>query len=303
MRLITLILVCSKILAAAAAPAILSPSNLTSLGADLPDDRFRISRTIDATLLPGSATLLNVLYFMGLVATQDFNEKIAPRTWSAPGYRNVEITSFQYTPVRYLLWGIYFAVLDMIESVRFHNTILNLYWDDKLVGRMRVAVKKVLSLPSGSDGDGRILLSDGPQMTQPASSNNSVQPTTDANKSNNATEAGLANELISSWNSATTNFSAPHPLVNAPLGGGDFDVDFDWMPGASTIKRNDVFLAFFLGIIHVARFNIHDQMRTFHTKSPINNVNLHIYRSGYGCTASFPLPFRCPFNEGKAWIG
>jgi len=150
-----LFLILGALASASAIPSPL-PSNI-SLGFDLPDKRFSISRKLDPTLLPVQPTLLNILHFMGLIAIQDFNEELAPRTYSAPGYRQVQITTYTWTEVRFLLWGIYIAAADMVEIVRFHAMTIDLYWDDKLVGRMRLAVSSILSLPGLGNGEGSSL--------------------------------------------------------------------------------------------------------------------------------------------------
>ncbi|KAL6719733.1 hypothetical protein ACLMJK_001654 [Lecanora helva] len=294
MRAVILIVLSSIILGSAAAPVLQLPSNVTlghlGFSDGLPDDRFRIGRTIEAPFLPVDTTLINVLFVMGLIGVQDQNAELDPQTWSAPGYNQVEIQSFAYTEARFVLWGAYFAILDMIDSARFHNTVINLYWEDQFVGRMKFAVKATLSLPGGNSNNGENLSSGGQQIIEPTDLENSTHttvlgaaPSIPADIAGNATAENYTDDLRSLWSTSTTNHSAlssPSPVNDRPT----FTVDIDYSYLFRPLKRNDVFLTFFLAIIHASQFDAHLPMSPFETRSPLgNSISLKLSNLNVGC--------------------
>ena len=219
------------------------PSNI-SLGSDLPDPRFSITKNYDATtLLPVDPALLNVLHFMGTIASQGFHEILAPRIYSAPGYRQVQIKTYAWTEVRFLLWGIYTAIGDMISSARFHDTRINLYWDGNLVGRISLGVKSTLSLPVTSD-----------------------------------------NRTISiNENNTNSSALFPDPQMNASAFAPELDITLHPLTGARPIDRNDAFLTFYTALLHVALYRSADEMEAFDSKFPAGNVWIDMYETGAGC--------------------
>ena len=83
---------------------------------------------------------------MSLLAALDFTEQTRPRTYSTPRYRDVEISTDPYwTEARFLLWGIYCSAIEMVKYARFNDAMLQIFWEDKVVGNVKIAVKQVLS--------------------------------------------------------------------------------------------------------------------------------------------------------------
>lgn len=243
---------------------LLSPTNV-SLSSNLPDPRFKIRSELEATLLPVNAALLNILYFMGTTSIQNFDEQLAPRTYSAPGYRQVEIQTYAWTETRFLLWGIYLAIIDMVKQVRFHNTLIELYWEDKLVGRMKIAAKTVLSL-SGIGDDLRDLLDMGGRLNQTIS-NQRRGPVTPGGSS-------AADQLAILWNvteAVPALIPAGSSLTALPV-----KIQFSPVAGATIIGRNSVFLTFFAGLLHIAQFRPDEKMKPFQSDSRLDNVHLQM---------------------------
>lgn len=274
-----------------------SPSNV-SLGADLPDQRFRIHRKDETTFLPVEPALLNVLHFMSIVAVQDFDDQLFPRTYSAPGYRQVEITSFAYTEARYLLWGIYLATFEMVKFVRFHNTIVDLYWEDRLVGRMRIGLRNILTLP-GSAASGTENLLDGSEQpnqtadsgsTSPSSTSEAVALHTEILASSHTAIGEFTDDLIGLWTSRGTNLSQSPtlPSTDSTLSASIFYVRFDRGVDAKAISRNDFFMTFYTGLLHAAKFNPDDLMVPFDSIAPTEDVKLDMYQTHHPCQVTLP---------------
>ena len=160
-RTLWIVLACTTLAASLTLPSPVSQISGIPLVSSRPDPRFTIRTSIESTLLPPNAALVNVLHFMGIIAEQSFTQELAPRTYSAPEYRQVQITSYAHTEARFLLWAVYMAITQMIQTVRFHNTLLDLFWVGSFVGRIRIAVKPGINLPGASGNGSRILLDDG----------------------------------------------------------------------------------------------------------------------------------------------
>lgn len=287
---IPLTILISTILSSTSAVPLDSPSNV-SLSSNLPDPRFKIRTEFDTTLLPINAAFLNILYFMGTVAIQAFTEQLPPRGYSAPGYQEVHIESYAWTESRFLLWGIYLAVVHMVEHVRFHNTEIELYWEDKLVGRMRIAAKNMLSLAGNASDDLTSSLDKDEGLKQTISKHSRtpitphVLPSQTSQKGKITKGNSAANELATLWN-ATDPSSLAFPtllLVESSFTALPFSIEFDHIASASPIDRNSVFLTFFTGMLHAAQFHQDEDMRSFRIESPIDRLYLTMYKSSFIC--------------------
>lgn len=245
--------------------ATLSPSgfqppttNLSLPFSSRPDKGFKVSISIRDAFLPVDSALLNILYFMSIVASQDPNQELQPRSYSTPYYRDVRITSFNWTEARFLLWGVYYGVSYIVKNARFHDLRLDLYWEDKLVGKMNIAARRVAGLVGGA---ARAPLNvTGSEEDEPAGPGSEV---------GNATIKDLA------FNASTT----------LPVAEG-FRIVFDRVAGATRVDRNDLFLAFCTAFLHVAQYPAGSQMRAFEVKSPNGKLSLHLHELGIGCQVS-----------------
>lgn len=209
---------------------------------------------------------------MSIVAAQDFMHQIQPRTYSTPNYRDVQITTYAWTEVRFLLWAIYYTASDMVKYVRFNDVMVELIWEDKLVGLVKIAVKRALSL-AGEAGNLTMDLGNHLAHTNLTSSGeDTMQPKSVVG---NVTDSDLAPLNFSDLNASTT-FSLPP----------SFAVSFVSIAGAGRLNRNEVFLTFYTALLHVAQFSPESQMQPFQSVSPSGNVQLHMQKVGIGCPVS-----------------
>ncbi|KAL9065781.1 MAG: hypothetical protein Q9161_008006 [Pseudevernia consocians] len=205
--------------------------------------------TIGAPLLPINSALVNILYFMSLLAGQDFVNQVQPRSFSTPNYRDIQITSYAWTEARFLLWGICYAAYNMIKLARFNDVMLQLYWEDRLVGKVKVARKRALSLVGGA---GNLTQDLEEELAQPNSTGSDEDTTQPKPVVGNVTDSGLVPPTFSHINASTT-LSLP----------SSFAVSFESIAGAGPVDRNDVFLTFYAALLHVAQFPAQMRMREF----------------------------------------
>lgn len=239
----------------------------------LPDSRFTVKISMGAPLLPINSALMNILYFMSIIAGQHFMQQLQPRTYSAPYYRAVQITTYGRTEARFLLWAIYYAVNDMVRTVRFNNVLLELYWEDELVGEIRVAVKQTSNLAGGA---GDLSLDLGDQLAQPNLTGSGEGTTQPSPIVGSVTDSNLALLTFPHLNASTK------PLAVPPR----FAVSFESIAGAGNVDRNDVFLTFYAALLHVAQFPAESQMQSFQSDSPSGKLHLHMQDIGIGCQVS-----------------
>ena len=243
-----------------APPAFGEPSSNLSLPLSFtPDTRFTVRISIGSTLMPADSFLVNILNFMGIVATQDFERKLSPRKYSTPGYREVEVTVFDSTETRFLLWGIYMAVTEMVKIVRFNEVRLELNWDDQIVGRLKVALRP----------------RPGAELAQTNSTDTYPVPVV-----GNVTDEDSAPFTGSSINGTSLSIRP------------GFHVTYDSLADAGRVNRNDVFLTFYNAIGHVAQFPAYDQMGSFDCYSPNARLHLTVQDVMIGCTVSRALDRR-----------
>lgn len=271
-----------------------------------PDPRFKIRLALDATFLPINAAFLNILFFMGTISIHDITEQLAPRTYSATGYEEVEIQSFAWTESRFLLWGIYLAVTNMVDSVRFHNTLIELYWEDRLVGRIKIAAKNVLILP-GSGGD--ISKNHGDRLNQTLGNpsndlvtiNKGAIRTVQSVPKGNITRGNSASDgLATVWNATDIRSltTAAFLTNDSPYTLPPFEVQFNPIAGASMIERNSVFLTFFAALLHIAQFRPAEELKTFRISSPVDKLYLQMFESDYTCQVMI-LHSLFPLSRGR----
>lgn len=267
------------------------------LASDLPDRRFRVDLGFDAPFLPVNATLVNIMHFMSIVARTDTDEDIQPRTYSAPMYRQVQITTCARTEARFLLWGIYLAAIDMVKFSRFHNAMVKLYWENSLVGQINLMVKPSLSSPSASGNDTRSLIDDGGQLGGAGIGDKATKAfgerlnTTVQNITGSNTVETISAVNAAKMRNAAFSIPSQSPILVPPnaLLSPRLTIDFDRVAGATKLSRNDVFLTFYHAMLHVAKFPVENDMRPFYSKSPFADLRVHMYETGIGCLVTTPL--------------
>ncbi|CAD6567937.1 MAG: hypothetical protein ASARMPRED_001193 [Alectoria sarmentosa] len=184
-------------------------------------------------------------------------------------YQDVQITTYAWTESRFLLWGIYCAVTDMVKYARFHNLALQLYWEDKLVGQIVVEVKRALSLAGGAGNMTEDLGDHLAQTNQTASGGDATQfePVV-----GNVVDGDLAPLTFSRINPSDTLSTPP-----------TFAISFESIAGADQLDRNEVFLTFINALLHVAQFPAETQMQPFQSDSPSGKLYLYMQANGIGC--------------------
>ena len=209
---------------------------------------------------------------MSLIAGQDFVNQVQPRSFSTPNYRDIQITSYAWTEARFLLWGICYAAYNMIKLARFNDVMLELYWEDRLVGKVKVARKRALSLVGGA---GNLTQDLEEELAQPNSTGSDEDTTQPKPVVGNVTDSGLAPPTFSHINASTT-LSLP----------SSFAVSFESIAGAGPVDRNDVFLTFYAALLHVAQFPAQVRMQEFDSVSPNGRLHLYMQDNGIGCSVS-----------------
>lgn len=276
------------LLSAATVASISIPSPTTQLESSLPDNRFKKDLTFGAPFLPVNPTFINILHFMSTVAGTDFDELVEPHTYTAPVYRQVQISTFAWTEARFLLWGIYSAAIYMVRFSRFHDVLINLYWDKSPVGEINL-------MASGTTSDDtRGFIDDGGELSPVDTGRNTTQILTERLKTpsvQNTTGRGTTN-TASAVDSINISYPAlsipsisPTPFVNAPLS-TRMTINVKRVIGAVTLKRHDVFLTFYTAILHLAQVPAADAMRSFNSKSPTADLRVHMFETGLGCLVS-----------------
>lgn len=279
-----------------ALPVLLSASTIPStsallpalqLGSDLPDSRFRVDLIFDAPLLPVSATLINILHFMSLVARQEFDEDLQPRICSAPMYPQVQVVTYAWTEARFLLWGIYLAAVDMVKYIRFHEVLIKLYWENAPVGQIKLVVRAGLNLSASTTNGTGSILDYGGQMSLAGVENKTAQAFVQRYRTppvQNITGGETADNTSAIWTSAFS-ISSPSPTLVFPdaLLPPRFRIEFARVAGATRLSRNEVFLTAYAAMLHMIRFPAENQMQPFGSNSPTSHLRLHMYESGIGC--------------------
>ena len=225
----------------------------------LPDDRFTMNIIANTNFLPVESAFMNILNFMGIIAAQDFTHEFQPRIYSTPNYRSVEITSYARTEGRFLLWAVVYAINYMVEVVRFNDLKMELLWEGRFAGRMKIAAKRSMSLAGGAAQD---LVA---RSNETGSGNVTV-----------GSEAGGDSALFAFNSSATLSY---------PPG---FSIHFYNIPGGISLNRNEIFLTFYTALLHVAEFPAGSQWDIFESVSPNKVLTLIMQDSGRGCSVSQP---------------
>lgn len=215
---------------------------------------------------------MNMLYFMSIVAGNDFMRRLPPRSFRYPDYPDVQITSYAWTEAYFLLWGIYYAANDMVKFARFNDVLLDLYLEEKLVGRVQIARKPPPSLAGGAGNLTQDLGDHLAQTNLTASGEDTAQPKPGVGNVATSELAPLTPSLL--------NSSSPLSLS------ANFEVNFISIEGAGHVNRNDVFMAFYTALMHIAQFPAAMQMKSFEIDSPSGKLHLHMQDVGISCPVS-----------------
>lgn len=269
-----------------------------TLEASLPDHRFRKELIFDTAFLPVNPAFISILNFMSSVAVIDFDELVAPHTYTVPTYPQVQISTIIRTEARFLLWGIYLTVMDMVKFIRFHDVLIMLYWNNDLVGQINIRAEQELKSPSttvnvtrcDTDGSGKLGRANiSRNIIIPSPLESLKAPL--VSKSSNSIPTNDVSSLIPINNKMIPALSIPsqppaHPRPHATLS-SRLTISFVRVPGAKSLRRNDVFLTFYTAILHLAELPVHDKLITFDSKVSTGGSNVNMYNAGIGCLVTF----------------
>ena len=147
----------------------------------------------------------------------------------------------------------------MVKVVRFYDLQIELLWDGILVGRVRIAVKRTMNLAGGATQD--------------------LVVRSNATGIDNVTAGSKAvddSELLAFNNSTALSY---------PPG---FSIEFSNIPGVLSVDRNQLFLTFYIALLHVAEFPTGGRWKIFESVSPNKALTLIMQDTGSGCSVSQP---------------
>ena len=157
----------------------------------------------------------------------------------------------------------------MVKYARFNDAMLQIFWEDKVVGNVKIAVKQVLS---SADGVGNSTRDVGDILAQ-TNLTGSGEGITDSKPAlGDGTDTDIAPLVLSPLNSSTAISTPPF-----------FAVKFESITGARALDRNEVFLTFYTAVLYVAQFHIDSYMQAFAVTSPSGKMSLHVQKIGNGC--------------------
>ena len=202
-----------------------------TLGVNPPSPDFRVVPQFDSDLLPSDATLMGVLFFMSEMAYGDYYEAIESGVWSAPGYPDINIITWETVSAKYLIWGVFWGIEYMAKNNRFNAVQFTMKIKDEVVGHLRI------SLPPSSG-----TLTERSTLQLPPTQNNSdfLQTAATADLSSNTTSLG---EDVLIGITTSTN--------------------------AATLTKFDVFFVCYAALIHMAPIPPNFPLSDFTTRSPL----------------------------------
>jgi hypothetical protein len=112
---------------------------LNTIAANGVDPRFEIGYTFDTPVLPVTPCLMNALAAVSELAVKNFTGNVTPRTYTLTDYPSVSIVTdatatLKTIEIRFVLWGIWKGIQNMISSDQFQNALLTLMWKKAVVG-------------------------------------------------------------------------------------------------------------------------------------------------------------------------
>ncbi|KAL8785859.1 MAG: hypothetical protein Q9195_008454 [Heterodermia aff. obscurata] len=126
-----------------ASPLDLTFPNLTSLAAHDPDSRFKLTPHFTDQRLPATAVLMSTVYLLAEVADLDINDDLEFNTpYVNEDYPSVSIglqnaRASVALPVAFLVWGLYYVAMGMIEHNKFFVSSYDVLWKGRIVGRLQ----------------------------------------------------------------------------------------------------------------------------------------------------------------------
>ena len=136
--------------------------NTTSLNAKWTiDPQFSVSTEWGRPALPGIACLMNAVNAMQDLALEDFEEPIIPITYVLDTFPEVMIAPETTAlggaiQTRFIIWGLWIAMIGMIEKQNFQTAVLTLKYARVTVGYLKIAQPGAHLSSPGSNGTGTV---------------------------------------------------------------------------------------------------------------------------------------------------
>lgn len=265
---------------------------------DLTSGRLRTELHFDGPFLPINATFANILQFMGIVAQGDFEDLVLPRVYYSSRYPQVIITNHSSTKARFLLDGIYCAAVDMVKFSRFNNVVIKIFWNNDAVGKISLRVLDSLD-PTAKNTD--IVMDDGEALSPEDVGKGTAQTLSErlgtplaGNGTGNITikRASVVN-AVKEWATALGNWSTPSARISNSPFSVPLAIRFAEIIGAHALRRNDVYLVFYVAMLHVAKFPVRDKLQHFTIPSPVVDLGISMYPTTAECSVNLlPLLMR-----------
>ena len=173
--------------------------NTTLFSSDI-DPNFGIIANYAETKIPITPCLMNIVELLANYAELDWLSSVRVRQGVVlPSYPQIEFAVIPKAPassveVRFVIWGIWVGIRDMISRNQFCEVEFELYWEEKVVAYMYFT-KPMDPGPSSSN---ETLGTDGPLTLSPAS-NGTASVTLDSSNSTTILSETLKEDRFS-WN-------------------------------------------------------------------------------------------------------
>ena len=154
----------------------------------------------------------------------------------------------------------------MIRNARFHEVLVELYWEDNVVGRLKIGAGTPRSISAGGNATQDLVSSAQSNTTMATTGGKSAQA------------GGVVSDSDIVVPLETFNASAAALSVRDP-----YSIHLESIPGATKVNRNDLFELFYAAIVHIAQYNSGSLMREFQSKSPNGKLLLSMKEQELGC--------------------
>ena len=226
--------------------------NTTLFSSDI-DPNFGIVANYAETKIPITPCLMNIVELLANYAALDWMSSVRVRQGVVlPSYPQIEFAVIPKDPassveVRFVIWGIWVGIRDMINRNKFFEAEFELYWEEKVVAYMYFT-----------------------KPEDPGPSSNNMTLGTDEPLTLSPTSDGTASVMLNSSNS-TTNLS---DTLN--------DDGFSWAPlfppTAKTLSIFEVFLTVIAGLKNAAPHPALDKIPGAYASAAVNvDASLQIF--------------------------
>ena len=154
----------------------------------------------------------------------------------------------------------------MINYARFHEALVELYWQDNVVGRLKIGPGTRPSISAGGEATQDLVSSAQSNTTMATTGGEAVKA------GGSAPDSDIVVPL------AALNASAAAVSVRAP-----YSISFESIAGATKVSRNDLFELFYAALVHVSQYSVGSLMREFQSTTPNKKLTLYMKEHELGC--------------------